>query len=62
MYLDEDLLRRYINYTHNRTEQEVYAWMTTSEMGFPVTQEREEKFSVGGTLWKTDRCPVSSLQ
>jgi hypothetical protein len=25
-----------------RTEQEVYVWMTTSDMGFPVTQEREE--------------------
>jgi len=39
LYLDEDLLRRYIRHAHNRTEQEVYAWMTTSEMGFPVTQE-----------------------
>ncbi len=42
LYLDEDLLRRYIRHMHNRTEQEVYAWMTTSEMGFPVTQESGE--------------------
>ena len=42
LYLDEDLLRRYVKHAHNRTEQEVYAWMTTSEMGFPVTQERGE--------------------
>ena len=41
-YLDGDLLRRYLKHAHNRTEQEVYAWMTTSEMGFPVTQERGE--------------------
>ena len=39
--LDGDLLK-YIKHAHGRTEQEVYIWMTTSEMGFPVTQEREE--------------------
>jgi hypothetical protein len=42
LYLDGDLLRRYLKHVHNRTEQEVYAWMTTSEMGFPVTQGRGE--------------------
>jgi hypothetical protein len=42
LYLDGDLLQKYIKHTHDRTEQEVYTWMTTSEMGFPVTQEREE--------------------
>ena len=42
MYLDGDLLQKYIKHAHDRTEQEVYTWMTTSEMGFPVTKEREE--------------------
>jgi hypothetical protein len=42
LYLDGDLLQRYIKHAHSRTEQEVYVWMTTSEMGFPVTQERQE--------------------
>ena len=40
LYLDGDLLQKYNKDTHVRTEQEVYIWMTTSEMGFPVTQER----------------------
>jgi ribonuclease HI len=42
LYLDGDLLQKYIKHAHSRTEQEVYTWMTTSEMGFPVTKEREE--------------------
>ena len=42
LYLDGDLLQKYINHVHGRTEQEVYTWMTTSEMRFPVTQETEE--------------------
>ena len=42
LYLDGDLLWRYLKHAHSRTEQEVYAWMTKSEMGFPVTQERGE--------------------
>ena len=42
LYLDGDLLQKYKKKIHDRTEQEVYTWMTTSEMGFPVTQEREE--------------------
>ena len=42
MYLDGDLLQTYIKHAHVRTEQEVYTWMTTSEMGFPITKEREE--------------------
>ncbi len=42
LYLDGNLLQRYLKHTHDRTEQEVYAWMTISDMGFPVTQEREE--------------------
>jgi hypothetical protein len=39
LYLDGELLQRYLKHTHSRTDQEVYVWMTTSEMGFPVTQE-----------------------
>jgi hypothetical protein len=31
-------------------EQEVYVWVTTSEMGFPITQESGE-ISAGGTLF-----------
>ena len=42
LYLDRNLLQKYLKNTHSRTEQEVYVWMTTSEMGFPVTQERGE--------------------
>ena len=47
LYLDGDLLEKYIKHAHVRTEQEVYIWMTTSDMGFPVTQEREE-----GQYWR----------
>ena len=42
LYLDGELLQRYLKHAHSRTEQEVYVWMTTSEMGFPVTQESGE--------------------
>ena len=42
LYLDGDLLQKYIKHAHGRTEQEVYICMTTSEIGLPVTQEREE--------------------
>ncbi len=42
LYLNGELLQRYIKHTHSRTEQEVYVWMTTSELGFPVTQVRGE--------------------
>ncbi len=38
LYLDGDLLQKYIKHAHSRTEQEIYAWMMTSEMGFPVTK------------------------
>ena len=40
LYLD--LLQKYLKHAHTRTEQEVHVWMTTSEMGFPVTQEKGE--------------------
>jgi hypothetical protein len=40
--LDGELLQRYLKHPHSRTEQEVYVWMTTSEMGLPVTQESGE--------------------
>ncbi len=42
LYLDRELLQRYLKHTHSRMEQEVYVWMTTSEMGFPITQESGE--------------------
>jgi hypothetical protein len=54
LYLDGDLQQKNLRHTHNRTEQEVYVWMTTGEMVFPLTQERVEVQGTG-TLWKTDR-------
>jgi len=45
LYLDGELLQRYLKYVHSRTEQEVYVWMTTSEMGVP-SYPRERGSSV----------------
>jgi hypothetical protein len=42
LYLDGELLQRYLKHANSRTEQEVYVWMMTSEMGFPVTQDSGE--------------------
>ena len=33
---------RIISDTHHRKEQKVYAWMTTSDVGFPVAQVEDE--------------------
>ena len=57
LYLDGDLLQKYIKHAHSRTEQEVYTWMTTSEMGFPVTKEREEI-----QCWRDIECPIMLFQ
>ena len=46
LYLDGDLLQKYIKHTHGRTEQEVYTWMTTSEMGQVPSYPRERGSSV----------------
>jgi hypothetical protein len=51
LYLDEDLLKEYIKHAHGRTEQEVYIWMTTSDMGSHLPK-RERKSSAGETLSK----------
>ena len=37
-----EIFCRIISGTHHRTDQEVYAWMTTSDVGFPVAQEEDE--------------------